>query len=193
MPLFDLALTLFALLLTPGPTNTLMGLAGMSAGFGRAKWLIGAELAAYLSVVVPLALLGKAALDRWPSLGPALALAAGLWVLWLAAKLWRLPKTTTAQTISARTVFVTTLLNPKGLVIGLVLLPSAALNELPLRVAVTAGVIVAVALVWTGLGSCMAHRADCPMNRLRGWVNAVASLWLAALGLGLLVSGFNRI
>jgi len=45
-----------ALLLTSGPTNTLMGLAGASVGFGRALRLVPVEIGAYLLTTLPLAL-----------------------------------------------------------------------------------------------------------------------------------------
>ena len=56
MDLPALTLALLALLLTPGPTNTLMALAGAERGLGGAARLIPAEIAAYLAVTLPLAL-----------------------------------------------------------------------------------------------------------------------------------------
>ncbi len=48
MSLEELVLALLVLLLTPGPTNTLMALAGAERGWTRALRLIPAELAGYL-------------------------------------------------------------------------------------------------------------------------------------------------
>lgn len=59
MTLVELGLALTVLLLTPGPTNTLMLMAGAERGLARALWLIPVELAAYLAVVLPLALLAE--------------------------------------------------------------------------------------------------------------------------------------
>jgi threonine/homoserine/homoserine lactone efflux protein len=58
----ELALAILALLLTPGPTNSLMLLAGAERGLLRASRLIPAELMGYLTTVVPLALVGQSVL-----------------------------------------------------------------------------------------------------------------------------------
>ena len=81
---------------------------------------------------------------------PAIALAAGLWVAWLALKLWQPEKSGTAPAkVTARMVFLTTLLNPKALIFGLVLLPAAAPAE---GFALFVALVVIVALAWIWLG-----------------------------------------
>lgn len=49
-----------ALLATPGPTNTLMALAGAEGGVGRVARLLPAELAGHLTTILPLVWLGGA-------------------------------------------------------------------------------------------------------------------------------------
>jgi hypothetical protein len=68
-----------ALLLAPGPTNTLMALAGAQAGFG----LLPVELLGYLTTILPLTWLGAPLLARWPVLATGLKVLAAAWVLWL--------------------------------------------------------------------------------------------------------------
>ena len=123
----EFALAAAALLLTPGPTNTLMAIGGTERGWRAAQPLMLFELAAYLLVTLPLALAGQIAIGAVPALKPAITLAAGMWVFWLAIKMWRLPAPGAAAQVTGRRIFVTTLLNPKALVFGLVLLPGPAL------------------------------------------------------------------
>lgn len=142
-----------ALLLTPGPTNTLMALAGASVGFGRAVRLVPAEIGAYLLTTVPLALVGTEILTRWPGASSGLKLVAAVWVLFLAVRLWN-PATSTEDRrfVTARGIFVTTLLNPKALIFGLVLLPASNTGDLAVHFVVFVAAIAGAALAWAGGG-----------------------------------------
>ena len=93
MPFPDLIIALTVLLLTPGPTNTLMALAGAERGVRAAAGVIPAELGAYLCVVVPLAVAGAGLMSAVPGLLPLVTAAAAAWVLWLAIRMWRCPMT----------------------------------------------------------------------------------------------------
>src|SRR3990167_2793218 len=79
----------WALLLTPGPTNILLAVSGMRSGFVSSLRLLPAELGAYLLVVTPLSLVGPELASVSPVLPRILKLAAALWVLHLAIRLWR--------------------------------------------------------------------------------------------------------
>jgi threonine/homoserine/homoserine lactone efflux protein len=153
MTLFELSLAVLALLLTPGPTNSLMLLAGAERGLAGALRLIPAEVAGYLATVVPLTLFGQSVLETWPGLRTVVALAAAVWVAALALQLWRLPAAATVKSVGARALFVTTALNPKALIFGLVLLPSA--DRLAQNLGLFAGLVVGVALLWAGLGALL--------------------------------------
>jgi threonine/homoserine/homoserine lactone efflux protein len=80
----ELAFALLALLATPGPTNTLLALAGTERGLLHAMRLITAVVAAYLLVTVPLALGGVEFIEAAPLLRPVITLAAAVWVAILA-------------------------------------------------------------------------------------------------------------
>lgn len=185
MTLAQTGLALLALLLTPGPTNTLLALAGAEVGWRRALRLIPFELSAYLAVTVPLALAGAAVMAALPALKPVVTLAAGLWVMALAAKMWRLPSPGQADRVSGRRVLVTTLLNPKALVIGLALLPGGALAP---RIAVLAALIIGVAALWAALGACLAGGGNCLARRTGPLFHRIAALWLGILALGLMLN-----
>lgn len=185
MTLPEFLIAALGLLLTPGPTNTLLALAGSERGWRGALPLIPYELAGYLLVALPLALAGQAVLQAVPLLRPLVTAGAAAWVLYLALKLWRVPAADAPAMVAGRQVFVTTLLNPKALIFGLVLLPGAGLAG---RVMLFAGLIAAVAAIWAGIGSCSAGRADCPARVSAGLIRRLAAVWLAALAVGLLLN-----
>ncbi len=184
----ELSLAVLALLLTPGPTNSLMLLAGAERGLASAARLIPAELAGYLVTVVPLTVVGQSALAAWPDLRLAVALAAAAWVAVLALRLWRLPARAAAATIGARALFVTTALNPKALIFGLVLLPSP--DRLGTNVALFAGLVIAVALLWAGLGAALSARSA-GQPRALFMLRRLASVFLAVMSVLLVLRGVS--
>ena len=128
MTFVELGFALFALLATPGPTNTLLAVAGAQA-VRRPMLLPVAELAAYLATVVPLSIWGQQWLATTPTLRFGLTLAAAIWVAVLALRLWRQAAKAAAEgaaraEITPLDVGLTTLLNPKALIFGLILIPA---------------------------------------------------------------------
>lgn len=181
MSLAETALAILLLLVTPGPTNTLLALAGAERGLRRALALVPVELLSYLATVLPLALAGIWVLDRVPQARGAITVVAALWVLWLARSLWRLPAAGPAgSAVTARRVAVTTLLNPKALLFGLVLLPATDGSRLGANVALFATLVVGVAVLWAALGALLRQEGGLSAAWRRG-----AALWLGALGLWL--------
>lgn len=184
----ELTLALLALLLTPGPTNTLVLVAGSEGGWARVARLIPVELAAYLAVILPLALLSERLAGPMAAARPVVAVAAGLWVLYLAVRLWR-PDEAMAETgtVTARRLALTTALNPKGLVMGVVLLPAAGATATGF--ALLAACIVVVAMLWGGMGVVLprAGRAAPGM----GFMRRAASVWLMGLSVLLVLGGIG--
>ncbi|MFY8099268.1 MAG: hypothetical protein ACOVOA_04835, partial [Allorhizobium sp.] len=82
------ALAVLLLLLTPGPTNTLLAVSGAARGLKASLPLIGAELGGYLTTIVPLVFLAAPLLADQPVAAVVIKLASTLWVLLLAARLW---------------------------------------------------------------------------------------------------------
>lgn len=183
--LTELCLAILVLLVTPGPTNTLLFLAGTERGWRGTLRLIPAEVAGYLVTVIPLTLIGATLLASAPALRPAIALAAGLWVAWLALKLWQPEQSgTTAAKVTARMVFFTTLLNPKALIFGLVLLPATAPAQ---GFALFTALVVLVAVAWVWIGQRLPSAAGTGLALMR----RAAACWLGLLSLGLLAKGFG--
>lgn len=145
MTLPDFAAAVLVLLATPGPTNTLLSLAGWTYGTRRAFPLLFGEVGGYLTVIVPIALLAAPLLAQHPAILPLATLAAGLWVLFLAFRLWRKAGApASADGIGIAQVYVTTVLNPKAPIIALVIMPHGSLREiLPWLAAFTALTVMA--------------------------------------------------
>ncbi|MFD1913064.1 hypothetical protein [Halodurantibacterium flavum] len=184
MSLSFFLVSVVGLLLTPGPTNTLLAVAAASNGFRRALRLLPAELGAYLMVVVPVTLVAGPWLDARPAAMSAVTAAAGLWVAFLAVKLWRLPQASEGQGAAAvvafRDVFVTTLLNPKALVIGLALMPRGTPGALLPWFGTLAAAICSVAVLWLLLGATLSRGRGLPPALRRG---AAGYLGIVAIGL----------
>lgn len=179
---------ILALLLAPGPTNTLMGLAGVQRGFARAMRLSPAEILGYLTNILPLAVIGAGGLAQWPEAAVAVHAAAATWVMILALRLWggrgdgaRGPE------VTARRIYVTTVLNPKALLFALVFLPVPADPQFLPRLLLLCLMVVLAASIWAGAGHLAQGRGagrPRPMQRL-------ASLWLAAVSLTLVAGLFH--
>jgi threonine/homoserine/homoserine lactone efflux protein len=184
MTTIELTLAIAALLITPGPTNTLLAVAGAERGLVRALQLIPAELAGYLTTVTPLALLGGTLLAGAPELRPVITAAAALWICWLALGFWQKSRPATvddvgavetAPAVTAFKVFVTTLLNPKALIFGLALLPAGP--SLPAAFVNFVVQIVIVATLWAGFGHLL-RQADRSRAGLPAWLYRLAAGWL---------------
>ncbi|MFB9951544.1 LysE family translocator [Rhizobium puerariae] len=149
-------LAILLLLCTPGPTNTLMALGGYSRGWARALPLIPGELFGYLVVIVPVATLAAPFFDAYPEAAIWTKLAAGLWVLYLSYRLWTSgKKAKEGAEISVRQVFVTTVLNPKALIIALVIMPHAGLLRLLPWLGLFAALVLFAANGWIVFGNLM--------------------------------------
>lgn len=185
----ELSLAILALLVTPGPTNSLVLLAGAERGLRGAARLIPAELAGYLLTVVPLTLVGAAMLARYPGLQAGVTIAAAVWVAVLALRLWHLPDVVEgAPSVGARALFVTTALNPKALIFGLVLLPSP--DRLAANLATFVALIVLVALAWAALGAAL-RGGGVGQPRALFWLRRLASVFLGVMSLMLAARGFG--
>jgi threonine/homoserine/homoserine lactone efflux protein len=113
------------------------------------------------------------------------AIAAGLWVAWLAIKLW-LPQTGRrgGQRVSTALVFTTTMLNPKALIFGLVLLPSP--DALGPHLVLFSTLVVAVATGCAGFGAWLGGESGAML-----WIRRGASVWLSVVSLTLLAKGLG--
>jgi threonine/homoserine/homoserine lactone efflux protein len=167
------------LLAVPGPTNTLLFLSGAERGFRKSLRLMIGESAGYLSTVVPLAVFAAPSLSSHPVAGSALKLVAASWVLFLALKLWRRPKASTGTpSVTLGSIFVTTLLNPKGLVIGLTIMPGGSAYAIAPWVGLFVCLLAAIACLWIGAGSLVTRAGGSHFDPVRA-LSKVGAVLLA--------------
>ncbi|TDY20311.1 threonine/homoserine/homoserine lactone efflux protein [Paraburkholderia sp. BL6665CI2N2] len=153
-----LAIGIIVVLITPGPTNTLLAAAGLRQGVRRSLPLIAAELGGYL---VSISVWGHFLVQAAHALPSLLRMAAGLYIAYLAVDMWRaavaLPDS--AQRASGmRTLFVATLLNPKGLLFAGTIFPAIAFAHLPayaFSMLMFACLLVPIALAWIAFGAAL--------------------------------------
>lgn len=174
-----------AILIAPGPTNTLMSVAGAQSGLRRVVRLLPAELFGYLTAILPLTYVGAELLGRYPGAAIALKVAAAVWVMFLAVKLWGQRGDASASSeVSARRVYVTTLLNPKALIFGLVLFPAPASPQFAPKLGLFILLVMAVALAWGTAGTLTQIGGD-GRRRLQT-IERLASIWLAVVSVTLI-------
>ncbi len=152
----EFTLAIFLLLCTPGPTNTLMALGGYAQGWTKSLPLIAGEIGGYLLVIVPVATLAAPFFDAYPQASVWVKLTAGAWVLYLGFRLWASGKQAKETVeVSLRQVFVTTVLNPKALIIALVIMPHGGLSALLPWLGLFAMLVLLAANGWIAFGSLL--------------------------------------
>lgn len=159
------AIAILLLLATPGPTNTLLLLSGAAAGARRSAPLLIGELGGYLTVIVPVAALAAPFMSAHPEIGLVVKLAAACWILLMARALW----TTKAHDVGERPitlgqVFVTTVLNPKGLIIALAIMPQVGLLAMLPWLAAFAVLVVSAGSLWVIAGTFLARLPRRPIG-----------------------------
>jgi threonine/homoserine/homoserine lactone efflux protein len=155
------ALTVLAILSTPGPTNTLLATAGAAVGIRRALPLVPAEGCGYLLSILTLGLVLGPLVAASPVLGMSLRILVGIYLLLLAWRLWRhgaALMTRRVALIGSRQVFFTTLLNPKAIIFALGIIPFGAPRPWLYLVAFL-GLTAMVAVGWITVGAVMGRAA----------------------------------
>lgn len=180
-----------ALLLAPGPTNTLIGLAGAQSGLRSLRRLLPAELIGYLTTVVPAAWFGTMIIEFWPPATGLLKMVAGAWVMYLAIRLWG-PRSDVLRNdeVTAKRVYITTVLNPKALIVAFVLLPPPTDAQFQLKLALFCVVASGVALLWGAFGTVAQPNVG-GSNRLTA-IRRAASIWLAIVSGSLFLAALSQ-
>ena len=151
-----------SLLLTPGPTNTLLASSGIQVGVRKSFRLIPAEAFGYLiSITVWGVIIGTVS-RHYPLIPTLLKLFSAGYILFLAIKLWKtadVQESFTQPTIRARELFLATLLNPKALLFASAIFPAIVWAKADAYVAhmlVFLLLLVPIAFFWTFIGSILA-------------------------------------
>ena len=176
---------ILALLLTPGPTNTLLTVGAATRGLRASLPLLLGELAGYLAVVVPLATIAAPLLEGRPALAIALRFAAVCWVLFLAIRLWRASSVNLVEdgssSVTIGQVFLTTVLNPKAPIIGLVIMPHGPVAQIAPTLGLFSLLVLGAGTSFLVLGA-LVGRTPALSPRL---VYRVAAFFLAVFSIGL--------
>ena len=172
------ALTVLAILATPGPTNTLLATAGAANGWRRSLPLVPAEAAGYLTTILAVGLALGPAVAASPVLAGVLRAAVGTYLVLLAARLWRRGRTvlTADLVVTPPQVFLTTLLNPKALVFALGVVPFGARHVWPYLLGFVL-LLVSVAAGWIAAGALLGRTAA-----ERGHAHVVPRVGATAVG-----------
>ncbi len=139
------------ILAMPGPTNTLLFSASLTRGFARALPLVAIELVAYLLSISVWGFALLQVLNEHAHITLALKALAALYIGYLSVKIWRFEHTLErATSITARHVFITTLLNPKAFLFASVVLPKAAFLDTAMYLPAMASFVAAMLPVSAG-------------------------------------------
>jgi len=183
---FSVAVAL--LLVAPGPTNALLAASGARRGFRASLDLLAVVLLAYAVGIGLLAFAAAPYLRDSAAAWLVVRFAAGLYLAWLGVRLWRSADRTSAgdEQPARAEVFIATLLNPKGLVIGLALLPPFAGRALAPYLGITALCIAASGTAWILAGQTFATAA--PRLATRRSVNRASGATVFAFAVFFVIS-----
>lgn len=183
MNLPTFALAVLSLLILPGPTNAVLALASTALTFRRFLSLISAVLLAYLAIIVPVSGIAAPLLHGHPTIASIVKLISAIWVLYLALKLWAPARSGGRNRLSLGPLFITTLLNPKAVIIGLSLVPAVQAG-VPAAMATFACCVAVTSAIWLGLGSLIVgQHAQMPtLARQCGCAALVAFAVILAVG-----------
>jgi threonine/homoserine/homoserine lactone efflux protein len=147
------------LLIVPGPTNTLLGTSGATVGFRRSLPLLLGELFGYMISIVVIQAALHPAMSRTPTIALLMRVAAGLYLLLLAFRLWTATLMVTRAMISVRQVFVTTLLNPKAFAFA-VLIVNLGTGNFPLYLGFIAAMVPVIGMLWITAGHALGRATE---------------------------------
>jgi len=155
------ALAVLLVLSMPGPTNTLLALAGATLRLQKCALLPVAELAGYTITICTLLLLVRPITEGSTVLTAAIRLVSACYLLGLARHLWCVQEQVENARTGFRRVFITTLLNPKGVVFAFVIFPNPSSSFWSLGESLLTFTVICVACsaTWITVGATLGHRA----------------------------------
>lgn len=158
-----------ALLAAPGPTNALLATSGATVGAMRSVPLVAAVIAGYALSVSIVALVLAPVVEAWPWLDIGLRLGCGAYLGWAAWKMWgeggdarNSDPGVSEPPVRPVAMLVATLLNPKGMVAALEIIPhfkDGRLAEATPFLVTFAALVAAASLVWIGIGAVLKSSA----------------------------------
>ncbi len=178
---------LLAILVVPGPTNTLLATSGATVGLVRSLPLLICELIGYETAIAAIRLLLVPVLARLPSGVRVMHALAGAYLVGLAIGLWRWRLAQATRAVRPHHVLITTLLNPKALLIALVLLPLSSAADARYWVVLTL-MIPLFGTCWIAFGRLLSRSGSGGLTAL---IPKAASVMLGAFAAILIVSALR--
>ena len=179
-------------LMTPGPTNTLLASSGIQVGVRRSLALIPTEALGYFISITLWGIIIGTVSKQFPIIPTILKLFSAGYILFLALKLWR----TASQevnfnqpTIQAKQLFIATLVNPKALLFASAVFPVFVWKSMAAYTAhmlVFLLLIVPIAFFWTYIGAVLANNKVSWLNQCN--MQKAASLVLISFSVPLCYS-----
>jgi threonine/homoserine/homoserine lactone efflux protein len=180
-------LALLAILLVPGPTNTLLATSGVTVGFVRSLPLLLCELIGYETAIVVYRLVLGPVLAHSPSGARLMHALAGAYLVALALGLWRWQLARATRAVRPHHVLVTTLLNPKALLIALVLIPLPGAADARYWLMLTP-LIPLIGSIWIAFGRFLSRSGSPGLTAV---IPKAASVVLGAFAAFLIVSALR--
>lgn len=143
-------------LITPGPTNTLLAACGAAMDFRRAAILPLAEALGYIIAILFFVAFAEMMRGNHVVLA-VVRLAAAAWLIHSSYRLWRMPfeASPAVKDDAFRRVLVTTIVNPKAMLVGTILIPAGTGMAAPAWIGVYAALSTVSGLGWVTLGSLL--------------------------------------
>ncbi|WP_175959425.1 LysE family translocator [Burkholderia pyrrocinia] len=184
--ILEMALYISLVLVTPGPTNTLLLSSGIKVGFQQSWRLLVAEATGYAFAISLWGFFVAAFAATRPWLYDALKLGSSAYIFYLALLLWKSPHFDEMQLspIGFRDMFVATTLNPKSLLFATAIFPKQAFASVPFylyAISVFTALAVTIGSMWLTIGGLLKAR--------RSMVVYTATLLRAASVVLLMFSG----
>jgi threonine/homoserine/homoserine lactone efflux protein len=180
-------LGLIAILSVPGPTNTLLATSGATIGLSRSLPLLACEFTGYATAITVIRLLMVPVLARLPSGVRVVHVLAAVYLVALAVGLWRWRLAQATRAVRPHHVLITTLLNPKALIIALILLPSTTAANWRYWVVLTL-LIPLIGSGWIAFGRMLGRSAS---RKIIALIPKAASVVLGLFAVVLVVSALR--
>ncbi|MBV8248548.1 MAG: LysE family transporter [Comamonas sp.] len=120
-------LVIATILLTPGPTNTLLASSGISQGLRRSAPLLSFECLGYVCATSAWGLVLNTTMHDYPFVINLIKVVSGLYIAKLGLRLWyqarRDPLQELLVSVKPLELFIATLLNPKAVIFAMALFP----------------------------------------------------------------------
>jgi threonine/homoserine/homoserine lactone efflux protein len=148
--------TSIIILLTPGPTNTVLAASGAAMGLRRGIIMPLAEAIGYV-IAISFFVVFAQYIRGNPTAFFMVKVIASVWLAYTAFRLW----TSVAEIHFQSTVdsflriLITTILNPKAMLVGIILIPAETAGQPYLWIATYAGLSIFAGMGWVLLGSSM--------------------------------------